>query len=322
MKILVAGSEGFIGSYVVEELLNQGHEVIGIDNLSKYGQRLRKLDYTFINDDVKNTKLLINLLEDCDHFLLFAAKIGGIFYFHKLAYDLLAENERILASAFDAAIFAFKNFKLKKITVLSSSMIYEKATAFPSKEGDEKIISPPMSTYGFQKLAVHYFCQGAYEQYGLPYTIIVPFNAIGIGEFDFVEDSCHVVPDFIRKAYYKQQPFEIFGNGEQIRHFTACEDLAEGIVLSIENEKALNESFNLANNVGTRIIDLAKIIWKKINNSDLTDIRHVDSLACDVKVRIPDVSKARRVLGFQAKISLDKALDNIIPWYIDKLMKK
>ena len=108
--------------------------------------------------------------------------IGGIAYFHEMAYDLLAENERIMASTFDAAIHAFKNGKLRKINVLSSSMVYECANNYPSKEGDEKIIPPPMSTYGFQKLACEYYCKGAFEQYGLPYTIIRPFKLCRTGE--------------------------------------------------------------------------------------------------------------------------------------------
>jgi len=331
MRILVAGSEGFIGSYVVEELLAQGHDVIGIDNLSKYGQQLRQLNYTFINDDVKNTKLLIDLLDECDHFLLFAAKIGGISYFHKLAYDLLAENERILASAFDAAIYAFRNFKLKKITALSSSMIYENATFFPSKEGDERKIPPPMSTYGFQKLAVHYFCQGAYEQYGLPYTIIIPFNAIGIGEISSQEtfinndlNDSHVIPDFIKKAYLKQSPFEILGSGNQIRHFTFCGDLARAIVLSLNNEKAINQSYNIASSTGTKIVDLAKIIWRKINKEDLLDkdLKFVNPYKYDVQVRIPSTQKAESELGFVAEVSLEEALDICIPWYLSAIENK
>src|SRR5438067_13112271 len=111
-----------------------------------------------------------------------AARIGGISYFHAFAYDLLAENERICAATFDAALTAFRLGRLQKITVLSSSMVFEAASVFPTPEGAQLTSPPPRSTYGFQKLATEYFAGGAHEQYSLPYTIVRPFNCVGIGE--------------------------------------------------------------------------------------------------------------------------------------------
>uniref|UniRef100_UPI004024E1B1 NAD-dependent epimerase/dehydratase family protein n=1 Tax=Candidatus Scatocola faecigallinarum TaxID=2840916 RepID=UPI004024E1B1 len=121
MKILVTGSAGFICGYTIEELLNNGHEIVGIDNYSKYGKIKKSYDshphYTFVEDDVKNTSLIKELIADCDQVLAGAAMVGGISYFHKNAYDLLAENERIMASTFEAAIWAYQHKKLQKINV-------------------------------------------------------------------------------------------------------------------------------------------------------------------------------------------------------------
>ena len=101
-KVLLTGSSGFIGGYIVEELLAQGHTVVGVDNFSKYGRITKSYDanpnYTLIEGDVTEPGLLENLLMDCDHFIAGAALIGGISYFHTYAYDLLAKNERITAS--------------------------------------------------------------------------------------------------------------------------------------------------------------------------------------------------------------------------------
>ena len=150
MKALVTGSKGFIAGYLVEELLERGWDVVGIDNCSKYGDVEKSYDshprYRYVFGDAKDTALVKELLKDCDHFVACAAMIGGISYFHAYAYDLLAENERITASSFDAAIWAHKHAKLKKITVLSSSMVFENATKFPSPEmrGREELPLPPV----------------------------------------------------------------------------------------------------------------------------------------------------------------------------------
>ena len=186
MKILVTGSAGFICGYLVEELLKAGHEVVGIDNFSKYGPVKKSYDnhpnYHFTRGDVKDLDLMKSLIKDCDQVLGAAAMIGGISYFHTFAYDLLAENERIAAATFDAAIWAKQNAKLKKINVLSSSMVFENTDVYPTPETEARKCPPPSSTYGFQKLACEYFAQGAWEQYQLPYTVIRPFNCVGTGE--------------------------------------------------------------------------------------------------------------------------------------------
>lgn len=329
MKILVTGAAGFIAGYLIGDLLNHGHEVAGIDNFSKYGKAEKSYDnhpnYRFVEGDVKDTNLLKEMIGGCDQIVAGAAIIGGISLFHEYAYDLLAENERIISSTFDAAIGAFKNKWLKKINVMSSSMVFESTTTFPTPEGEQLKCPPPLSTYGFQKLSCEYFAKGAWEQYKLPYTIIRPFNCIGIGEKRALCDKevlsgnvklamSHVVPDLVQKVLKGQDPLHILGNGNQVRHYTYGGDLAEGIRLCIESEKAINEDFNLSTKVSTTVMELAKLIWQKTNGDK--PFRHVpDSpFKYDVQRRVPSVEKAKRILGFEAKTSLSDALDEIIPW--------
>lgn len=334
MKILVTGSAGFICGYVVEELLNNGHEVVGIDNFSKYGKIKKSYDnhpnYHFVEGDAKDVDLMKSLAEDCDQILACAAMIGGIAYFHEMAYDLLAENERIMASTFDAAIHAFKHGKLKKINVLSSSMVYECADTYPSKEGDEKLIPPPLSTYGFQKLACEYFCKGAFEQYGLPYTVIRPFNCVGTGEKRALCDKeilsgnvklamSHVVPDLVQKVIKGQDPLHILGKGNQIRHYTYAGDLARGIRLCIESPNALNEDFNLSTPVSTTVLELAETIWKRLNQDKEFKFVSDEPFKYDVQKRVPSVDKAERLLGFRAETSLDEILDEVVPWIAEQI---
>src|SRR5262249_31704583 len=157
MNICVTGSAGFIAGYLVRELLDAGHRVVGIDNFSKYGETSHSYEgeprYRFVHGDAKDVLLLKSLLDDCDILVAAAARIGGISYFHQYAYDLLAENERITAAAFDAALWAHRERRLARIVVLSSSMVFESATIFPTPEGAQLTSPPPESTYGFQKLA-------------------------------------------------------------------------------------------------------------------------------------------------------------------------
>jgi len=329
MKILITGSSGFISGYLTEELLGRGHEITGIDNYSKYGEVKKSYDghprYRFVKGDVKDGGLMKDLARDCDQIIACAALIGGIPLIHEYAYDLMAENERIMASTFDAAIGAFKHGRLKKINVLSSSMVFESTSVFPTPEGEQSRSAPPLSTYGFQKLSCEYFAKGAHEQYGLPYTIIRPFNCIGVGERRALCDKetvsgnirlamSHVVPDLAQKVLKGQDPLYILGDGTQIRHYTYGGDLAEGIRLCVESQKAVNEDFNLSTPVSTTVLQLAELIWRKINGG--RPFRYVSDppLKYDVRKRVPEVNKARDVLGFEAKTTLDEALDEIIPW--------
>ena len=329
-KVLITGSSGFIGGYVVEELLSRGYDVVGLDNYSKYGRVTKSYDshprYTFVEGDAVDVELMTNLLMDCDHFIAGAALIGGISYFHAYAYDLLANNERIMASTCDAAIRAHRQGKLEKVTYLSSSMVYESSQHWPSVEGDQRKIPPPLSSYGFQKLAVEYFAQAAYDQYKLPFTIVRPFNCVGIGEGRALGEvevlsgnvslaMSHVVPDLVQKILKGQDPLHILGSGEQIRHYTYGGDLAKGIVRCMESPKALNEDFNISTSESTSVLELAELIWNKIHK--LTKpFRYVSDQAYeyDVQRRIPSTQKAKEILGFECKTSLDQMLDEVIPW--------
>jgi nucleoside-diphosphate-sugar epimerase len=330
VKILMTGSAGFTGGYVVEELLKRGHEVVGVDNFSKYGKVARSYDdhpsYRLVEGDATDTALLTELLEGCDHFIANAALIGGISYFHAYAYDLLATNERIIAASCDAAIKAHQNGTLKKVTYVSSSMVFESTDHWPSTEGDQRKVPPPLSSYGFQKLAVEYFAQAAWDQYKLPFTIVRPFNCVGIGESRALGDveidsgnvklaMSHVVPDLVQKIIKGQDPLHILGAGDQVRHYTFGADLARGVADALEMDEALNEDFNLSTAESTTVLELAELIWKKIKG-DGVPFNYVSDQAYehDVQKRVPNVEKAKRVLGFEATTTLDEALDEVIPW--------
>jgi UDP-glucose 4-epimerase len=329
MKILVTGSAGFIGGYLVEELLQAGHEVVGLDNFSKYGE-LRQASqahprYRFVTGDAKDVGLLKELMRDVDQVVAGAARIGGISYFHEFAFDLLAENERITAATFDAAIDAFKRGRLKKINVVSSSMVFENAQTWPTPEGEQRRCPPPSSTYGFQKLATEYYAQGAWEQYQLPYTILRPFNCVGVGERRALCEKevlsgnvklamSHVVPDLVQKVLKGQDPLRILGDGRQVRHYTYGGDLARGMRLCIEKPEAVNEDFNLSTDVSTTVLELAEMVWTKLRPGEPFRYTSDPPYPYDVQKRVPATEKAARVLGFRAATPLGEVLDAVIPW--------
>ena len=252
-----------------------------------------------------------------------AAMIGGISYFHKYAYDLLATNERILAQTFDAAIEGHQLGWLKRIVVLSSSMVYENTKIYPTPESEIFNSPPPSSTYGFQKLSSEYFAKGAFEQYGLPYSIVRPFNCVGVGEEDSISEHevtsgniklmmSHVLPDLINKVLKGQSPLHVLGCGDQVRCYTNGSDLARGIRMVMESENAINNDFNLSTPVATTVLELAEKIWGYLKPNE--PFAHVceTGYEYDVQRRVPDTTKAKEILGFEALITLDDSIQEVI----------
>jgi len=330
LKVLVTGSHGFIGSYICTELLQQGYEVIGVDNFSKYGKVTKSFDshknFTFFHINVEDLKDITDHLKDVDYIVAGAAMIGGISYFHKYAYDLLATNERILASTFDVAINLFKNYNLKRILVMSSSMVFENTEVFPTPESEITRCPPPLSTYGFQKLSFEYFCKRALEHYDLPYQILRPFKCGGVGEDEALGEEevtvgnikmlmSHVLPDLIYKAFKLKSTdsLPILGSGDQVRHYTNGSDIARGIRMALESKEAINEDFNISSPLPTTVGELGTLVWDKVHGTPVV-FEHFEPYKYDVQYRSPDVSKAQDILGFKTKIGLDESIDEVIAW--------
>jgi UDP-glucose 4-epimerase len=327
--VLVTGSQGFVGSFLSQNLLGKGYKVVGIDNFSKYNRVDRPQDvhdnFTLIEHD------LIEPLEsyhyaDVDYVIACAAMIGGITFFSKWSYDLTATNDRITANTFDLAIDLYKNYHLSRIVVLSSSMVFENTTLYPTPEDEVEFCRPPSSNYGFNKLNCEYYAKGANEQYGLPYTIVRPFNCVGIGEDVAVRDveithgtikllSSHVLPDLINKAFQldPHDPLPILGKGNQVRHYTNGKDVARGIIMAMESADAVGEDFNISSSQATTVRELATEVWKQIHGCE-PKFTHETPLHYDVQMRSPCVAKAKNILGFEAEISLEQSVAEVIEY--------
>ena len=168
-------------------------------------------------------------------------------------------------------------------------------------------------------------------QYQLPYTIVRPFNCVGIGERRFVRDTdimsgnvklalSHVVPDLVLKVMKGQHPLHILGAGDQVRHYTYGGDLAHGIRLAMESSAAVNDDFDLSTAASTTVLELAETIWHKIH-TDGRQFRYVSDppFEHDVQLRVPDIRKSCDILGFEATTTLGGMLDEVIPWIVTEV---
>lgn len=315
-KVLVTGGAGFIGSYIVAELLRRGEEIRVADDLSK-GQ-VKNIDLEkveFIQADLTDAVQARQAMEGIEYCFHFAAKIGGIGYFHKYPVESLRDNTLMLLNILDAVR---KENRFKKFIYISSSMVFERATNFPSKEEDVFLCPPPVTHYGFSKLAGEYLCTAYQKQNRLKYTIFRPFNAYGPGEMPGDEAGiAHVIPDLITKMLMnKQYPVEILGDGNQLRAYTYITDLSEAIVNFGLDDRSDNDTFNVANPRTYTVKELAQKIWEIGGEQRELKFKHLPSFEDDVRKRVPDVTKLMKRFNWRPKVELEEGLKETVKWFL------
>ena len=240
--------------------------------------------------------------------------IGGISYFHTYAYDLLATNERIIAASCDAAIAAHTGRAAREGDLPELVHGLRVDDRWPSYEGQERRDSAAGLVLRVPEAGGRVLRPGrASTSTALPFTIVRPFNCVGIGERRALGDveilsgnvklaMSHVVPDLVQKVLKGQDPLHILGDGSQVRHYTYGGDLAAGIVTAMEHPAALNEDFNLSTSESTTVLELAEAIWAKVKGPDVP-LRTVSDppFAHDVQRRVPSVEKAERLARVQGR---------------------
>jgi UDP-glucose 4-epimerase len=199
---------------------------------------------------------------------------------------------------------------------VSSSMVFENATEFPTTEEHVRTCPAPWSAYGFSKLAGEVYCRALHDEHGLRYTICRPFNAYGPGELPDDEPGiAHAVPDLIRKALSGQHPLEIFGSGHQTRTLTHVDDIADGIVTAMAHPAGENEDFNISASDERTIAEVAELIWAACGRDPADfELKHLPSFEVDVQRRWPSVEKARRMLGWEARVDLRDGIRDTVEW--------
>ncbi len=310
-RVLVTGGVGTIGSAVVRRLLGHpDYEVRVADQREAPGWMREGCEVRAA--DLRDLDATREAMAGCTHVIHLAAIVGGIRNFHQLPHTLTEVNNALYNSTVHAAL----DHQVQRFVYVSSSMVFERATQFPTTEGHIWECPTPRSAYGFSKLTGEVYCRAAHDEHGLPYTICRPFNAYGPGERPDDEPGiAHMVPDLIRKVLDGQRPLEIFGDGTQTRTLTHVDDIADGIVTAMASPAALNEDFNISASDERTVAELARLIWEACGEPpEAFELAHKPSFEVDVVRRWPDVSKARELLGWEARVPIEEGLAGTVEW--------
>jgi nucleoside-diphosphate-sugar epimerase len=311
-RVLVTGGAGMIGSAVVRRLLRDPRWMVRVADHRPAPEWMRDR-CELVPGDLRQADAAGSAIGGCSHVIHLAAIVGGIANFHKLPFTLTEVNNALTGAVGRASIDA----GVERFVYVSSSMVFERAREFPTTEEHLRDCAAPRSAYGFSKLAGEVYTRAAHDEHGLPYTICRPFNAYGPGELPDPDEPgiAHAVPDLIAKALAGQQPLQIFGSGQQTRTFTHVDDIAEGIVTAMTSPAGGNEDFNISATEELTVAEIARLIWDACGQEpDRFELEHLPAFEVDVQRRWPSVEKARRMLGWEARVDLREGISETVAW--------
>ena len=311
MRYLLTGGAGFIGSRLAEVLLSKENSIVAIDNLSTGSRKNLIIDhdnFVFVHGDIKDANLVNKYVAKSDFIVHLAAAVGVLNIVNKPLQSLKTnlQGTEIVLEAAD---------KYRKPVVLAStSEIYGKNTKVPLSEEDDRIVGHPLKSrwsYSEAKAVDESLAYFYYLENKLPVRIVRFFNTVGprqVGNYGMV------VPRFISAAL-KNQPLQVYGNGDQIRCFCHVEDAVRALLLVMDSDKAVGEVFNVGNNQQISIMELAKkVIELTGSSSTIEKIAYEKAYPEgfeDMQRRVPDISKIKQVLGWTPEINLDQIIKDI-----------
>ena len=311
-RVLVTGGAGTIGAAVVRRLLRDQRWQVRVSD-QRHPPQWMHGQVEFHETDLRDLAGAHQATIGCSHVIHLAAIVGGIANFHKLPYTLTEANNALTGAVVRASL----DQDIERLLYVSSSMVFERATQFPTTEEHLLECPAPRSAYGFSKLSGEVYTRAAHDEHGLRYTICRPFNAYGPGERPEPGEPgiAHAVPDLIAKALRHQRPLQIFGSGVQTRTLTHVDDIADGIVTALESPAGENEDFNISASEELTVSAIARRIWEACGNdpADL-EFEHVPSFEVDVQRRWPSIEKARRILGWEAQVELADGISQTVAW--------
>jgi nucleoside-diphosphate-sugar epimerase len=310
-RVLVTGGAGTIGAAVVKRLLADPAYEVRVSDQRPAPQWMRE-GAEVHTGDLRVPAEALAASKGCTHVIHLAAIVGGIANFHRLPHTLTEVNNAL----YNAVIRAALDVEVERFVYVSSSMVFERAELFPTPEDYLAKCPVPLSAYGFSKLTGEVYCRAAHDEHGFPYTICRPFNAYGPGEMPDAEPGiAHAVPDLINKVLSGQRPLEIFGSGEQTRTLTHVDDIADGVVSAMSSPAGLNEDFNISASRELTVAEIARIVWEACGEDpEAFALKHLPTFAVDVQRRWPSVEKARRLLGWEARIEVEDGIAATVRW--------
>ncbi len=313
--MLVTGAAGTIGGAVVKRLISDPTWEVRASDQRPAPDWMREA-CEIHTGNLLDPNEARSATRDCTHVIHLAAIVGGIANFHKLPHTLLEVNNGLYNAIFRAAL----EERVERLVYVSSSMVFERATEFPTTEEHLEDCPTPRSAYGFSKLAGEVYCRALHDEHGLPFTICRPFNAYGPGEMPEDEPGiAHMVPDVIRKVLSGQRQLEIFGSGEQTRTLTHVTDIADGVVTAMAHPAGENEDFNVSASDERSVAEIARIIWEACGEDPAAfELERRPSFEVDVQRRWPSVEKARRLIGWEAQVDLRDGLADTVAWLRDQ----
>jgi UDP-glucose 4-epimerase len=312
-RVLVTGGAGMIGSAVVRRLLRDPDWEVRVSDQRAAPDWMRE-GCEVHTGDLRELDQAREAMRGCSHVIHLAAIVGGIANFHKLPHTLTEVNNAL----YNAIVHAALDHSVERFVYVSSSMVFEQATQYPTPE--EHLLECPMprSAYGFSKLTGEVYVRAAHDEHGLPWTICRPFNAYGPGEMPEDEPGiAHMVPDVIRKCLTLPEgaPLPIFGDGTQTRTLTHVDDIADGLVTAMASPAGLNEDFNVSAAREMTVAEIAGVIWEACGRDPAAfALEHLPSFEVDVVRRWPSVEKAERLLGWKARIELEDGIAQTVAW--------
>ena len=317
MKALITGGAGFIGSHLAEELLNNGHQIFLIDDLStgsidniEHLKSHKGFSYTI--DTILNAPVLAELIDKCDVVFHMAAAVGVM---------LIVESPvRTIETNIKGteAVLMHANKKKKKVIIASTSEVYGKSDQKTFKEDGDLILGPTTKgrwSYACSKAIDEFLALAYWKEKKLPVVITRLFNVVGprqTGRYGMV------IPRLVKQAL-QNKPITVFGDGKQSRCFTHVKDAVDAIIKLSATEKAIGEVINLGNDKEIPIEELAKKIKEAARSK--SEIRYIPYSEAyeegfeDMRRRVPDLAKIKKLIGYKSKYSLDNIIEDVIKYY-------
>ena len=315
MKYLITGGAGFIGSHLAEKLVNTGAEVTIVDNFSTgLSSNLKSIEgkYHIFRGSILDRSVMADLVLQSDYVVHLAAALG-VFNIVNKPLESLKTNLQGSEIVLEAA----DKYK-KPVLIASTSEVYGKNNKVPLNEEDDRIIGHPLKSrwsYSEAKAVDESLAYFYYLENKLPIRIVRFFNTVGprqVGNYGMV------VPRFVSAAL-KNQPLQVYGDGDQIRCFCHVDDAVRALLLVMDSDKAVGNVFNIGNNQQISIIELAKkIIEITGSKSEIVKVPYSEAYPEgfeDMQRRVPDISKIKSVLGWTPQIGLDQIIKDIAAFY-------